>query len=100
MLSQYIRILALTVIGLSAACGPACAQDGAFPHVPSLDVTLMAFKEQGAWYFLCEAPQFQCRTPHHYSSFGPPPPHCPPPAVCAAPGCAAGPMVAPAFAGQ
>lgn len=45
-----------------------------------LDETLMSFKEQGVWYFLCTAPVFNCRIPPHYLTYGPPPPeYCPPP---------------------
>jgi hypothetical protein len=54
---------------------------------PPLDASLMAFKEQGVWYFLCEAPTYPYRIPPHYLTYGPPPPCCPVPL---------GPPVAPA----
>ena len=53
------------------------------PMVP-LDITLMAFKEQGVWYDLCEAPAFLVRIPPYYATFGPPPSYCPPP-LCGPP---------------
>jgi hypothetical protein len=47
--------------------------------LPPLDQSLMAFKEQGVWYFPCVAPAYLCRIPPHYATYGPPPPVCPPP---------------------
>lgn len=66
------------VILLSAAF---CLAGGPRPtYMPApLDESLMAFKEQGVWYFLCEAPMFPYRIPVHYQTYGPPPP-CGPPA--------------------
>jgi hypothetical protein len=53
---------------------------------PPLDPTLMAFKDQGVWYFLCEAPVHNYRIPPHYLTYGPPPvPYCPPPMYPAVP---------------
>lgn len=50
------------------------------PPAP-LDLSLMAFKEHGAWYYLCEAPAYRVRIPPHYATYGPPPvPCCPIPA--------------------
>jgi len=51
---------------------------------PPLDPTLTAFKEQGVWYFLCEAPTYCQRIPPHYLIYGPPPPcgPTPPPQQC------------------
>lgn len=46
---------------------------------PPLDVSLMGFKDQGVWYFLCEAPAYPVRIGPHYLTYGPPPPCCPPP---------------------
>ena len=46
---------------------------------PPLDVSLMAFKDQGVWYFLCDAPAYPVRIGPHYLMYGPPPPYCPPP---------------------
>lgn len=73
-------IVAVVILGahISAACagGPYSGK----PAAP-LDVSLMAFKEQGVWYDLCEAPAFHVRIPPHYATYGPPPvPCCPPPA--------------------
>jgi len=49
------------------------------PAAP-LDASLMAFKNQGVWYDLCEAPAFAVRIPPHYATYGPPPvPCCPVP---------------------
>lgn len=45
-------------------------------QTPPLDYTLMGFKEQGAWYFPCVAPEFPKRIPPHYQTYGPPPPPC------------------------
>lgn len=47
-----------------------------FMQTPPLDYTLMGFKEQGAWYFPCVAPEFPKRIPPHYQTYGPPPPPC------------------------
>jgi hypothetical protein len=47
--------------------------------MPPADLSLMAFKEQGIWYFLCSAPEFPYRIPLHYLTYGPPPPQCVPP---------------------
>ncbi len=56
------------------------ANGNAFP----LDQTLMGFKEQGVWYFLCIAPEYPIRIGPQYATYGPPPPPCPPP-LCLAP---------------
>ncbi|MGO9119080.1 MAG: hypothetical protein ACLQPD_15910 [Desulfomonilaceae bacterium] len=44
-----------------------------------LDRTLMGFKEQGVWYFLCIAPEHPSRISPNYQTYGPPAPPCPPP---------------------
>ncbi len=94
MKTQLMKVFAFITLSICLPCGHVCAQGLGLQHGPSLDMTLMAFKEQGAWYYLCEAPEFQCRTPNHYLSFAPPPPYCPPPVVCAAPpACVLPPMV-------
>jgi len=68
-------IIAFWSIAPAAQAGGSLARRG-----PALDYTLMAFKEQGIWYFLCCAPEYGLRIPPHYLTFGPPPPHyCPPP---------------------
>lgn len=69
-----IMLLLLGLVNLSSSF-----QRGPAVKTPPLDPTLMAWKEQGAWYFLCEAPIYQHRIPPHYLTFGPPPPCCPPP---------------------
>jgi hypothetical protein len=45
---------------------------------PPLDHTLMAFKQQGIWYFLCDAPIPTGGIPPSYLSYFPPPPPCGP----------------------
>jgi hypothetical protein len=47
--------------------------------VPLLDQTLMGFKEQGVWYFLCIAPEHPSRISPNYQTYGPPAPPCLPP---------------------
>jgi hypothetical protein len=81
-------LLVLWIFAMLTAFLPAFAGGPArAPKLPPLDDTQMAFKEQGAWYFLCVAPVFCERIPPHYLTYGPPPPQCPPPpyvpAVCA-----------------
>ncbi len=54
------------------------AKDGP-SNMPPLDQTLMGFKEQGVWYFLCIAPEHPSRISPNYQTYGPPAPPCPPP---------------------
>lgn len=75
-------LAALIALPASLSWGGGAARPA---HYPPLDYSLMAFKEQGVWYFLCEAPQYPYRIPPHYATFGPPPPACPPPLICAPP---------------
>src|SRR5271157_6588737 len=49
---------------------------GGYGQMPPLDESLIGMKEQGVWYFLCDAPIFFYRIPPHYATFGPPPPPC------------------------
>ncbi len=88
--SIVLMIVTITVSATSAlAAPPYCST-----QPPALDHTLMAFKGQGAWYFLCSAPVQPCRIPPHRLEIAPPPPPCPP--VCApAPTCAPKPMCVP-----
>jgi hypothetical protein len=79
-LRSLIVMLACIITMCSVLNGPVWG--GFVPRVPAapLDQSLMAFKEQGVWYYLCSAPVYPCRIPPHYLTFGPPPPHyCPPP---------------------
>ena len=72
----------IALILLSFILPPAIALAGGplIAALPPLDPILMAFKDQGVWYFFCFAPQFPYRIPPHYFSLGPPPPlYCPPP---------------------
>lgn len=63
-------------VSMAVAGGPGFGQ----PHQARLDPTLTAFKDQGVWYFLCEAPIYNKRIPDHYATYGPPPPpYCCPP---------------------
>ncbi len=71
-----LSVLVLLLPGLSAAAGP--LPPPGFSQ-PPLDLSLMAFKEQGAWYFLCEAPVYLYRIPPHVLTFAPPPPCWPMP---------------------
>ncbi len=80
----FVIITLCVVMPLSTA-GPASAQQDQRQEWPKLDSTLMATKEYGVWYFLCEAPEFQCRTANYYLTFAPPPPYCPPPVICPPP---------------
>jgi len=81
------RLVLLFVV--AALILPVChAVAGGTPppaQYPPLDYTLMAFKEQGVWYFPCVAPMYPVRIPPHYLTFGPPPPPCPPPPMCLPP---------------
>lgn len=72
-------------LSLAVAGGPGHGAPAKAPYGPPLDPTLMAMKEAGVWYFLCEAPIYPERIPPHYMTFGPPcPPYCcPPPQVMA-----------------
>jgi hypothetical protein len=89
---KYIRFAILVLVLLSlgsivcfAGDAPVAQAPGA-AQGPPLDPTLMAWKEQGAWYFLCYAPVYPYRIPPHYLTYGPPPaPYCPPPCVPAMP---------------
>lgn len=55
----------------SVGAGPA---PGPVAHAPVPDLELMAFKDQGVWYFLCSAPAFPVRVDFHALTYGPPPP--------------------------
>lgn len=63
--------LATALYPISAVAGPPAHQ-----RTPPLDHTLMAFKEQGAWYFLCTAPLYCQRILPHIQTYAPPPPLC------------------------
>jgi hypothetical protein len=67
-------LLALTVVlvilGPTFAGSPA----GPLPLGPAPDLELMAFKDQGVWYFPCAAPAFPVRIGFQELSYGPPPP--------------------------
>jgi len=71
---------------LTMASLPIFAGNAVRPNFPPLDPTLMGFKDQGIWYFLCTAPVFCERIPAHYLTYGPPPPQCPPPCLPSWPG--------------
>lgn len=82
------RTVFIGVIVISFCFLQTPANAGGTPHLagPALDYTLMGFKEQGVWYFLCCAPTYGCRIPPHYLTIGPPPPpYCPPPCVPVSP---------------
>jgi len=73
---MIIFVVSFTSIA-SALAGPAAVPHAVKPAAP-LDASLMAFKEHGVWYDLCEAPAFLVRIPPHYATYGPPPvPCCP-----------------------
>lgn len=76
----------LPVIAVAMMLSPMALNAGGFApaYGPPLDTSLMAFKEQGAWYFLCEAPTYPYRIPPHYLTYGPPPP-CGPVPPCGPP---------------
>ncbi len=75
----FIIVAALALMLHPFVC---CAETGAGKgKEPPLDVSLMGFKDQGIWYFLCEAPTYPVRIGPHYLMYGPPPPCCPPPGV-------------------
>jgi hypothetical protein len=81
------KILACFLSALFAMClTPPICQGGPSGRMnaPALDHTLMGFKEQGAWYFLCTAPAYPVRIGPSYQTYGPPPPPCPAP-PCAFP---------------
>jgi len=79
---KHIPLTVLAVMVLATSCLPTDSLAGGRGPRGSarLDDTLMGFKEQGIWYFLCTAPVFDQRIPPHYLTYGPPPPnYCPPP---------------------
>ncbi len=71
-----IIIFAVIVLTQFAPTCGAGAPAGAYG--PPLDESLMAFKEQGVWYFLCIAPAYPYRIAPQYATYGPPPPPCGP----------------------
>lgn len=91
IISILIAFAILTVLFMapvSSAGGPGSGRHSL--QNPALDYTLMGFKDQGAWYFPCVAPEFPVRIGPHYQTYGPPPPPCcaghcapvgPPPAI-------------------
>ncbi|MBI5570253.1 MAG: hypothetical protein HY914_09940 [Desulfomonile tiedjei] len=64
-----VAAVVLTEFPAAVQAGPAGRAMG-----PPLDYTLMGFKNQGVWYFLCEAPVVVYRVPPHYLTYAPPPP--------------------------
>jgi hypothetical protein len=74
------------VIAAAIMLSSAVVNAGGFApaYGPPLDASLMAFKEQGVWYFLCEAPTYPYRITPHYLTYGPPPP-CGPVPPCGPP---------------
>ncbi len=81
------KILVCLLIALSAiCCSPLICQGGGSGKggLPPLDYSLMGFKDQGVWYFLCTAPAYPVRIGPHFQTYGPPPPPCPVP-PCAFP---------------
>ncbi len=84
MITKLSRLVAIMIL-MTLLLGSVCYAGGQrVAYGPPLDETLMAFKEQGVWYFLCEAPVYPYRIPPHYLTFAPPPPpYCPVP--CAPP---------------
>ena len=72
---MFIFLTVLLAVQLPSAC-----LAGAWPNrnSPPLDQTLMGFKDQGVWYFLCIAPEFPIRIGPSYQTYGPPPPCLPP----------------------
>ena len=79
---RKISIFVALTVSVCVLISSAMAGGGiVVPHQAQLDPTLMAHKDQGVWYFLCEAPTFYKRIPPHYVTYGPPPPpYCCPPA--------------------
>ncbi len=79
-----IVFVAAVVISMLAPCiaqaGPASRRNG-----PPLDYQLMAFKNSGVWYFLCDAPLVQDTVPPSYLTAWPPPPPCGPRPLMAPP---------------
>jgi hypothetical protein len=73
-----LTLLVLLLPALTGATGPP-PPPGFGP--PPLDLSLMAFKEQGVWYFLCEAPIYLYRIPPHFLTIAPPPACWPMPPV-------------------
>lgn len=71
--AAILTILLIAMTGLSLGGG-----NGPYQQGPELDHTLMGFKEQGAWYFPCVAPQYPVRFGPAYVTYGPPPPPCGP----------------------
>ncbi len=78
---KKLIIIVVLIASCSFAASVALAGGGVVvPQRAQLDPTLMAFKDQGVWYFPCEAPIFNPRIPPHYVTYGPPPPpYCCPP---------------------
>ena len=79
MNGKLIGSLLAIIIVTIALILPAFAGPSGRIGPPLLDASLMAFKEQGIWYFFCVAPEYPCRIPPHYATYAPPPPTCGPP---------------------
>jgi hypothetical protein len=74
-MSRHLWVGVLAVLmGVSFVAGAADAGGRKNPGAPPLDGAVMAFKEQGVWYFPCVAPEFHWRIPPHYLTCAPPPP--------------------------
>lgn len=73
----YIIVILLIVV--IAASGVLCHAGGPYRHgfsKPALDRSLMGFKEQGVWYYLCSAPMQPHRIGPYYLQVMPPPVMC------------------------
>ncbi len=76
---RSIIIFVFVVVTLLAQFSAHVLAKDSASNVPPLDQTLMGFKDQGVWYFLCIAPEHLSRISPNYQTYGPPAPPCPPP---------------------
>ena len=92
MKTAVLPVVLLALLGFMVLSPLSYAEEGVKGayYGPPLDETLMAFVDQGVWYYLCTAPVYPCRIAPRYLTYGPPPPPCcpvpyappPPPVPC------------------
>lgn len=82
----WVALICFAITGMCAWTSWASGPGGPAAMAPApLDPVLMGFKEEGVWYFLCEAPAYLHRIPPHFQTYGPPPPPCCPIPLAPAP---------------
>jgi len=74
----FLIVMVAAVVVSMLALGPAQAGQAQRRNGPPLDYELMAFKNAGVWYFLCEAPLVDVGCPPPVLTKFPPRPPCGP----------------------